>query len=105
MATEGYTTGITKVAQHYGYETVAASQTAQVLGATGAPGDLLHSVIVDLNGGTVTVIDGSTTVLTIPATGANIPSTGTWVIDAVCKTAWKITTAGGTTCLCVGDFT
>ena len=89
----------------FGYETVAAGQTAQVLGTTGAAGDLLHSVIVDSATGTVLVIDGATTVLTIPATAANVKSTGEWIIDAVATTAWKITTAASTTCMCVGRFT
>ena len=43
---EDQTNDVLKVEGQYGYETVAASQTAQVLGATRATGDYLHSLIV-----------------------------------------------------------
>ena len=54
----------------YPYETVAASQTAQVLGGTGAVGDYLHRLVVTVNTaatGTVSVLDGSTAVMAVPA--------------------------------------
>ena len=54
----------------YPYETVAASQTAQVLGGTGAVGDYLHRIVVTVTTtgtSTLSVIDGSTTVLTMAA--------------------------------------
>jgi len=90
----------------YPYETVAASQTAQVLGATGATGDYLHRIVVAVATAltsTVSVIDGSTTVLAIPA---NTP-VGVYSIEinAVSATgAWKITTGAGASVLAVGVF-
>lgn len=57
----------------YPYETVAASQTAQVLGGSGAVGDYLHRLVVTVNtaaSSTLTLLDGSTTVLTVPANTA-----------------------------------
>ena len=55
----------------YPYETVAASQTGQVLGGTGAKGDYVHRVVINVATaatGTVTLIDGSTNIaLTVGA--------------------------------------
>ena len=90
----------------YAYEAVAASQTAQVLGATGATGDYLHRIVVAVATAltsTVSVIDGSTTVLAIPS---NTP-VGVYSIEinAVSATgAWKITTGAGASVLAVGVF-
>jgi len=54
----------------YQYETVAASQTAQVLGGSGAAGDYLHRLIVTVNTAltsTVTLTDGVTSIPIVPA--------------------------------------
>lgn len=84
-----------------GYELVAAGQTDQILGATGQSGDFLARIIVDVSTGIITVKDGAGTVLVIPAgvAGSSIE------IGAIAVTNWNITTAAGTTCMCVGDFT
>ena len=91
----------------YPYETVAASQTAQVLGGTGAAGDYLHRIVVNVATAatsTVSVIDGSTTVLAVPA---NTPI-GSYSLElnlAAATGPWKITTGAGVTVLAVGLFT
>jgi len=91
----------------YPYEHVAASQTAQVLGGTGAIGDYLHRLIVTVSTAatsTVTLIDNATTVHTLVP--ANTPI-GCYSIniEAVSLTgAWKITTAAGVEVLAVGIF-
>ena len=101
LSGEDQTNDVLKVEAQFNYETVAASQTAQVLGSTGAAGDYLHSVIVTTSTGTVTVLDNATTVAVIPAA-----STGVWPINAVSESgAWKITTAASTTCTAIGRFT
>ena len=83
------------------YETVAASQTAQVLGATGAVGDVLRRIAIAANTGTITVLDGAVTVLVIPAVAV-----GVWELDMRSVSgAWNITTAAATTCTCIGQFT
>ena len=88
------------------YETVAASQTAQVLGATGAQGDYLDKVIVTVATaatGTVALLDGETS---IPLTAANTPI-GVYVSPIGARSAtgpWKITTGAGATAIGVGDF-
>lgn len=97
---EDQTNNVFRVEQQFGYETVAASQTDQILGTTGAAGDFLHAIIVDTATGTIVVEDGTTTVLTIPAGG-----TGRWEINAQATTYWAITTAASTSCMCVGRFT
>jgi hypothetical protein len=90
----------------YPYETVAASQTGQVLGGAGAAGDYLHRIVVTVNTAatsTVSVIDGSTTVASMPATTA----VGVYSIPIECAAAtgpWKITTGAGVTVLAVGLF-
>ena len=90
----------------YAYEAVAASQTNQVLGATGATGDYLHRLVMAVATAatsTVSVIDGSTTILSIPA---NTPI-GVYDVDievAAVTGPWKITTGAGVTVLAVGIF-
>jgi len=90
----------------YPYETVAASQTAQVLGGTGAAGDYLHRIVVNVATAatsTVSVIDGSTTVLAVPA---NTPI-GSYSLElnlAAATGPWKVTTGAGVTVLAVGLF-
>lgn len=91
----------------YPYETVAASQTAQVLGGAGAAGDYLHRIVVNVAtaaSSTVSVIDGSTTILSVPA---NTPI-GSYSLElnlAAATGPWKITTGAGVTVLAVGLFT
>ena len=101
-AGEDQTNNVTVVEQgQYGYETVAASQTAQALGATGATGDFLHSIIITASTGTITVLDNAVSVAVIPA-GA----LGVWEFNLVSISgAWKITTAASTSCTAVGRFT
>jgi len=101
IAGEDQTNDVLKVEQQFGYETVAASQTAQALGATGAAGDFLHSIIITASTGTITILDNATTVAVIPAA-----ATGVWPINLVSASgAWKITTAASTSCTAVGRFT
>ena len=91
----------------YPYETVAASQTAQVLGGAGAVGDYLHRIVVTVTAtgtSTLSVLDNSTTVLTM---AANTP-VGVYSLEINAASAsgpWKITTGAGVTVLAVGFFT
>jgi hypothetical protein len=92
----------------YQYETVAASQTAQVLGGTGAIGDYLHRVVISVvtaATGSVTLLDGSTSI--VISTGAATLPLGTFSVDigAASQTgAWKVTTGAGATVIGVGIF-
>ena len=88
------------------YETVAASQTAQVLGGTGAVGDYVHRLVVTVNTAatsTVSLIDNATTVATMPA---NTPvGVYSLEVNAISSSgAWKVTTGAGATVLAVGIF-
>jgi len=95
------------------YETVAASQTDQILGATGAIGDWLDRLIITVNTAAtaaVSIKDGDGSAIPIIP---NSPGGGVGVyqvpIKARCINAatpgWKITTGAGSTVLAVGDFT
>lgn len=91
----------------YEYETVAASQTAQIIGVTGASGDYIHRLIVSVATaatGTVTLLDNATS---IPITPANTPI-GVYTVDLGMTSvsgAWKVTTGAGATVIAVGRFT
>lgn len=94
----------------YKYETVAASQTGQVLGATGAAGDRIKKIIVTVTTAatsTVALLDGSTSVSLVPA----VTPVGIYTIDfgeeGILSTtgAWSLTTGAGCNLIAVGDFT
>lgn len=95
------------------YETVAASQTAQVLGATGAVGDYLEGLIITVATAAtaaVSITDGNGSAIPILP---NSPGGGIGVyvvpIGAVAVNAttpgWKITTGAGSSVLALGSFT
>ena len=88
------------------YETVAASQTAQVLGVTGGAGDTLQRLIITVGTaltGTVSLLDGATS---YAITAASTPI-GVYQIEIGAVSingAWKITTGAGATVMAVGNF-
>ena len=89
------------------YETIAASQTAQVLGVTGAAGDTLMRLIITVGTAatsTVALLDNATS---YPLMAANTPiGVYTIEINAVSVNgAWKITTGAGATVFATGNFT
>mgnify|MGYP003405068788 FL=1 len=89
------------------YETVAASQTDQVLGPVGAAGDVLEKLIVSVATAatsTVSIKDGSGSAIVI--TAANTPIGVYSVLIGARSTggAWKVTTGAGATVLAVGQF-
>ena len=97
------------------YETVAASQTAQAMGATGATGDYLsHCVIypASTSPGAVTVFDNTnaagTNVIAF-AGGASSTSNLTPIsvpVGAISTAgAWKVTTGANVSVTCYGKFT
>lgn len=95
------------------YETVAASQTGQALGATGATGDYLsHCVIypVTTGAGAVTVFDNTnaaaTNVITFTSgTLSNLAPIALPVGAVSTAGAWKVTTGTNVTVTCYGKFT
>ena len=95
------------------YETVAASQTDQVLGATGASGDYLASILIipgTTGAGAVSIKDGSGSAISIFAGGGTTPLptlAPIFIPLGIYSTggAWKVTTLSNVTVLAVGNFT
>ena len=90
----------------YAYEAVAASQTDQALGATGATGDYLHRLLISVttaSTASVTLKDGSTTIFTTPA--ATPIGVYSIEVNAVSRNgAWTVTTGSNVTAVGVGVF-
>lgn len=88
------------------YETVAASQTAQVLGQSGAVGDTIIRLIVTVNtaaSSIVTILDNATSIAIMPA----VTPVGVYSIDLGVQSVsgpWKVTTGAGATVVAVGNF-
>jgi hypothetical protein len=94
-----------------GYETIAASQTDQVMGATGAAGDYLAGVLIvpaTTSPGAVSIKDGAGTGITIFTGGAtSIADLKPFFVPLGMKaaTAWKVTTGANVSAIGVGQFT
>lgn len=89
------------------YETVAASQTAQVLGNLGAPGDYIsHLVVVVATAATsaVSLLDGSTSISVFPDSPGGGVGTYTVPLGMSCTTKWSVTTGAGVSVIAVGLF-
>jgi hypothetical protein len=96
----------------YQYEHISASQTAQVLGGTGAVGDYLHRIICTVSTAAtaaVQIVDGSGAGVLTHTILPNSPGNGIGVynieMNAVSANgAWKITTGAGVEVMAVGIF-
>jgi hypothetical protein len=95
-----------------GYETVAAGQTDQVLGGTGAAGDVLRALIIvpaTTSPGAVSIKDGGGSAITVFTGGASsVLSLHSFRIDIGARSsagAWKVTTGANVSVLAIGDFT
>ena len=95
------------------YETVAASATDQVLGATGAAGDYLAGLLIvpgTTAAGAVSIKDGSGTSISV-FTGGGTTALTTLIPFFVplgirsTSGAWKVTTGANVTVIGVGNFT
>lgn len=98
-------------AQGCEYETVAASQTAQTLGATGGTGDTLKGVLIvpaSVSPGNVLILDNATSI-TIFAGGSNsVTELKPFYVPLGMKSvsgAWKITTGANVSVIGIGNFT
>lgn len=94
------------------YETVAASQTAQALGATGNAGDYLLGLLIvpaTTSPGAVAIKDGSAAAITVFAGGASSLTElkPIWIpLKAVSANgAWQITTGANVSVVATGLFT
>lgn len=92
----------------YEYEDVAAGVSAQVMGATGAAGDLLQRLICVVSTAltsNVAITDGTGSAFTILQTSTAI---GTYILEVGARSTtggWKVTTGAGVTVRAVGRFT
>ena len=93
------------------YETVAASQTDQVLGTTGAAGDYLAGVLVvpaTTGAGTVSVKDGAGSAIVLFTGGGTLADLKPFFVPVgACSAsgAWKVTTGANVSAIGVGAFT
>ncbi len=105
--------GNQQVVESHGYEAVAASQTAQVLGATGAVGDVLNTLVIvpgTSAAGAVSIKDGANTAITVFAGGGTTALTDLKPIvlslDMISAAgAWQVTTGANVTAIGIGQFT
>lgn len=92
------------------YETVAASQTAQKLGTSGAIGDRLGGLLVvpaTTGAGNIAVLDGATSI-SVFATGTLTNLTPFFIDLKGIKSVsggWSVTTGENVSVVAVGNFT
>lgn len=93
------------------YETVAASQTAQVLGATGATGDYLSGLLVvpaTTSPGNVLLLDNATSITVFTGGASSVVSLIPFFIPLGMYSvsgAWKVTTGTNVSVIGIGNFT
>ena len=90
------------------YETVAASQTGQVLGTVGSVGDRIERLVITSNTAataTVTLIDGATSIpILVGAATTPLGIFTVWLGIYSATGAWSITTGAGATVVAIGRF-
>lgn len=93
------------------YETVAASQTAQKMGANGVLGDLLIGVVIvpaTTSPGAVAIKDGASSAITVFAGGAtSVADLKPFFVPVGARSvagAWQITTGANVSAIGVGKF-
>jgi len=93
------------------YETVAASQTAQTLGPTGAVGDYVDRLIIipaTTSPESVALLDNATSITVFPGGASSVPGLAPIVVPLGMTStsgAWKITTGANVSVIAVGRFT
>jgi hypothetical protein len=95
------------------YETIAASQTTQAMGATGAVGDYLAGVLIipaTTAAGAVSIKDGSNTAINIFVGGGTTALTivTPFYVQIGAKSAvgaWQVTTGANVSAIAFGNFT
>lgn len=93
------------------YETVAASQTGQVLGATGATGDWISGILVvpaTTSPGNVLLLDNATSITVFTGGASSVSNLVPFFIPLGMKSvsgAWKVTTGANVSCIGIGNFT
>lgn len=92
------------------YETVAASQTAQGLGAAGATGDYLEGLLVipaTTSPGNVLLLDNATSITVFAGGATSVADLKPFFIPIHARSvsgAWKVTTGANVSVVAVGNF-
>lgn len=103
--------GVGGMALRADYETVAASQTAQVLGGNGALGDIIYGITVipaTTSPGNVLLLDNATSITVFAGGASSVSNLVPFYIQLGAKSvsgAWKITTGSNVSCVAFGSFT
>lgn len=93
------------------YETVAASQTAQAIGGTGAAGDYIDKILVvpaTTTPGVVTLLDGATSIPIFVGGALSVADLKPFEVPLGLYSAngpWKLTTGANVSAIAYGDFT
>jgi len=93
------------------YETVAASQTGQVLGATGGTGDYLSHLLVipaTTSPGAIAILDNATSITVFTGGASSVTNLVPFVIPLGMTSvggAWSVTTGAAVSVVAVGNFT
>lgn len=93
------------------YETVAASQTGQVLGATGATGDYISGLLVvpaTTSPGNVLLLDNATSITVFTGGATSVSNLVPFFIPLgmiSVSGAWKVTTGANVSVIGIGNFT
>lgn len=93
------------------YETVAASQTAQVLGATGGTGDYISGLLVipaTTSPGNVLLLDNATSITVFTGGSSSVSNLVPFFIPLgmiSVSGAWKVTTGSNVSVIGIGNFT
>lgn len=93
------------------YETVAASQTGQVLGTTGAAGDYLAGLLIipgTTSPGNVIILDGATSITVFTGGATSVADLKPFFIPLGLKCVgakWSVTTGANVSVIASGNFT
>jgi hypothetical protein len=93
------------------YETIAASQTAQALGASGATGDFINGLLVvpaTTSPGNVLLLDNATSITVFTGGATSVSNLVPFFIPLGMTSvsgAWKVTTGANVSAIGIGKFT
>lgn len=92
------------------YETVAASQTARVIGTTGAAKDFIARLIIvpaSVSPGVVALLDDTTSINLLPGGSNSLTELKPIVVELNMRSVngpWKVTTGASVSVIAVGYF-
>lgn len=93
------------------YETIAASQTAQVLGGNGGKGDYIEAMVIipaTTSPGAVALLDNATSINILPGGATSVTELKPIFVPLKMYSkegAWKVTTGANVSAIAIGLFT